>query len=83
MYKIIFRGRAAKQIQDLPANYFRLVQQHIDDLAGNPRPPGVKKLTAGEGYRIRVGDYRILYDIDDTAQMVIIYRVKHRREVYR
>jgi mRNA interferase RelE/StbE len=59
------------------------VNMAISHLAENPRSPGVKKLTAREGYRVRVGDYRILYRIDDEAKVVIIYRVMGRGEVYR
>lgn len=55
----------------------------IARLAENPRPPGATKLTARDGYRIRVGDYRILYQIDDGAKAVIIYRVMARGDVYR
>ena len=83
MYKILIRGKAAKQIQQLPPPIFRRVQQTIDGLSDNPRPPGVKKLRGETGYRLRVGAYRILYEIDDATQQVTIYRVKHRREVYR
>ncbi len=82
-YKLLFRGRAARQVSSLPPEYFRLVSQHIDRLAQNPRPPGVKRLKGDIGYSLRVGPYRILYDVDDKAREVIIYRVKHRREVYR
>ncbi len=82
-YKILLRGKAAKQVQRLPPGYFRLVRQHIDVLAQDPRPPGIKKLQGSLGYSLRVGVYRILYDVDDEAGEVIIYRVKHRREVYR
>jgi Cytotoxic translational repressor of toxin-antitoxin stability system len=52
-------------------------------LAENPRPPGVKKLTAREGYRIRVGDYRILYQISDADKLILIFRVAGRGDVYR
>lgn len=83
MYKIIFRGKAAKQAQKLPPDYFRLVSEHIDRLAHNPRPADAKKLTDEPGYSLRVGVYRILYEIDDPAQIVTVYRIKHRREVYR
>ena len=55
----------------------------IAGLADNPRPPGVKKLTDREGYRVRVGDYRILYQVSDGAKAVIIYRVMARGDVYR
>ena len=83
MYKIIFRGLANRQVQKLPPNYFRLVQQHINNLVNNPRPPDSEKLTGEEGYALRVGVYRVLYEIDDPARTITIYRVKHRREVYR
>jgi mRNA interferase RelE/StbE len=82
-YEIFIRGKAARQIKQLPVEYFRLVSQHIDGLAEDPRPPDAKKLKGDLGYSLRVGVYRILYDVDDKAQTVTIYRVKHRREVYR
>ena len=83
VYKIVFRGRADKQLQRLQPVDYRRIKQHIDALADDPRPPGIKKLTGQEGYRLRVGTYRILYDIDDEARLVTVYRVKHRRDVYR
>jgi mRNA interferase RelE/StbE len=52
-------------------------------LKENPRPVGCKKLTNQEGYRIRIGNYRILYTIEDENKIVMIYRVGHRRDVYR
>ena len=52
-------------------------------LKANPRPPGAKKLWGGERYRIRVGDYRVLYTIDDAIQKIEVSAVGHRREVYR
>ena len=67
-YEILVRGKASKQIKQLPAQYFRL---------------DAKKLKGDVGYSLRVGTYRILYDIDDEMQKVTIYRVKHRRDVYR
>jgi mRNA interferase RelE/StbE len=54
------------------------------DLAENPRPPGCRKLVGGEGdWRLRVGDYRVLYEINDTRKVVRVLHVKHRREAYR
>ncbi len=52
-------------------------------LQENPRPPGVRKLGAGRGYRIRVGKYRVVYQIEDTRREVSVYRIRHRRDVYR
>jgi len=60
------------------------VAEAISHLAANPRPHGAKKLAGKDaGWRIRVGDYRVLYDIADTVRIVRVFRVRHRREVYR
>jgi len=55
----------------------------IGILADNPRPPGCEKLSGQERYRIRQGDYRILYEVDESQQVVIVVKIGHRREVYR
>jgi mRNA interferase RelE/StbE len=64
MYSIRILRRAIKDIANLPAGYTRLISQHIDRLGENPRPPNAKKLQGETGYSLRVGMYRILYDID-------------------
>jgi len=83
MYNIRILRRAIKDIEDLPNDYARLVSQHIDSLQSNPRPRDAKKLKGEEMYSLRVGVYRILYDVDDANQSVTVYRVKRRREAYR
>ncbi len=83
MYKIEIRGKARKQILKIPPPHFRRIKDRIDELAQNPRLEGAIRLKGEEGYRVRVGDYRILYEIDAAAQIITIYRVKHRRDVYR
>ena len=83
MYSIRILRRAIKDIADLPKGYARLVAEHIDRLGEDPRPPGAKKLRGTTDYSLRVGVYRILYDIDDSVRIVTVYRVKHRREAYR
>ena len=83
MYRLEVSHTAHRQIRRLPAQTQERVNKTIARLAENPRLPGVKKLTAREGYRVRVGDYRILYQIDDDAKLVIIYRVMSRGDVYR
>ena len=83
MYKIEVRNKARKQILKIPPPHFERIKSHINDLAENPRPPNALKLKGETAYRMRVGDYRILYEIDDTVQEIIIYRVRHRRDVYR
>jgi mRNA interferase RelE/StbE len=59
------------------------IKTAIDGLAAEPRPAGVTKLAGLEDYRVRVGDYRVVYAIDDARRMVLIARIAHRREVYR
>jgi mRNA interferase RelE/StbE len=83
MYSVLVLRRAIKDIANLPKDYARLVGQHIDRLAENPRPPDTKKLRGTTDYSLRVGTYRILYDVDDGSRAVTVYRVKHRREAYR
>ena len=83
MYRIIIEDRAAKEIESLPNEIIQHVIDAIRSLKLNPRPHGVKKLLGEEGWRIRIRDYRVLYTIDDKQKLVSIYRVKHRREVYR
>ena len=83
MYSVRVLRRAIRDIASLPKEYSRLVSQHIDGLEENPRPPDSKKLRGRRDYSLRVGAYRILYEIDDQAQTVTVYRVRHRREAYR
>ncbi len=83
MYKIDLRRRAYKDLQGIPTTYTRLIARHIDLLGENPRPPDSKKLKGEAGYSLRIGIYRVLYDVDDKAQAITIYSIKHRREAYR
>lgn len=83
MYRLEVSHAAHRQINRLPLQTQERVNRAIAHLAENPRPPGSKKLTAREGYRVRVGDYRILYQVDDSTKLVIIYRVMSRGDVYR
>jgi mRNA interferase RelE/StbE len=83
VYRLEVSHTAHRQIRRLPAQTQERVNKAIARLAENPRPPGAKKLTAREGYRVRVGDYRVLYQVDDEAKVVTIYRVMARGDVYR
>lgn len=83
MYKVILDRRVAKEIKSLPNEFIPRVIHFIEELKTNPRPYGVKKLVGDIGWRIRIGRYRILYAIDDSQGIVVIYRVKHRKESYR
>ena len=83
MYRLEISHIAHKQVEALPQRFARRVNEAVAGLASEPRPPGAKKLIGIEGYRIKVGDYRILYVVNDESRLVTVYRVKHRREVYR
>ena len=74
MYRIELRRQAYKDLDSIPAEYQRLIARHIDSLEENPRPTDSKKLKGDAGYSLRVGAYRVLYDIEDKAKVVTIYR---------
>jgi len=84
MYILLIKPSAERDLRKLHPTIFQRVNEKILALRYDPYPPGVRKLVGAiEGWPIRVGDYRILYQINDEAQTVTIARVKHRREVYR
>lgn len=83
MYEIRLLPKVTKELDRLSEKNFNQIKEEIDRLRENPRPFGCLKLTAEEGYRIRAGDYRILYRINDQAKHVFIYRIKHRKDAYR
>ena len=82
-YNVFIERYAQKQILKLDRKIIPLIKNAIADLSLNPRPVGYKKLKGEEAYRIRVGDYRILYEIDDDKIVVIIVSVGHRKDVYK
>ncbi|MFQ5619191.1 MAG: type II toxin-antitoxin system RelE/ParE family toxin [Rhodospirillales bacterium] len=83
-YRIVFSRRARRQFLDLPAGVGKRLAPRIDSLAGNPRPRGAKRLSGTEDfYRIRVGDYRILYAIEHHELVVLAVKLGHRKDVYR
>jgi mRNA interferase RelE/StbE len=72
---------AEKELDGLPSTVVARIVPRIERLAAAPRPPGCKKLRGGDNeWRIRVGDYRIVYEIDDSARTVDVTRIAHRRE---
>lgn len=83
MYSLVFKASVRKELRQVPKQYLQSILFKIETLSAVPRPVGVK-LLRGEGryYRIRHGDYRIIFDIDDTHAVVTILAVGHRREVY-
>ncbi|MEO0844297.1 MAG: type II toxin-antitoxin system RelE/ParE family toxin [Cyanobacteria bacterium J06633_8] len=82
-YQIEFTTRASKQLKKLPKEEQTRIRAKIDELANNPRPDGVVKLTNSESYRIRAGSYRVLYDIFDDILLISVVKVSHRKDVYR
>lgn len=83
-HQVLIERRAQKEILRLSSEIADRVTVAIDGLMAEPRPSNCKKLSGGRNqWRLRVGDYRILYEIDDRKQEVRVYAVGHRREVYR
>ena len=82
-YRVALASSAEKELDRLPKKVIGRIIPRLEQLASAPRPPGCKKLKGGDKeWRIRVGDYRIVYEIDDTARTVDVTRIAHRREVY-
>jgi mRNA interferase RelE/StbE len=83
-YRVELTPAAQRDLRSLDRPVLRRIDARIRSLAEEPRPHGVEKLAGdSEVYRVRVGDYRILYQIDDAVLVVLVVRVRHRREVYR
>ena len=83
-YRVDIESGARRSLRKLPSVVQRRIVEAACRLADNPRPPGCIKLQAEENaWRIRVGDYRIIYEIHDTVLLVLVIRIDHRRNVYR
>ena len=83
-YRVELTSGAQRDLSPLPADVLERVRDRFKDLSENHRFQGVKKLKGGSGYlRRRVGDYRILYEVDDGTRLVTVARVLHRRDAYR
>jgi len=84
MYEIEIAPAAERALKKFPADIRNRIFKNILTLKENPRPHGVKKLSSkGDIYRIRAGDYRIVYQIQDTALIILVVNIGHRREIYR
>ena len=84
MYALLIKRSAERDLRRLPRALFERVNHRILSLRDDPRPHGVRRLAGVlQGWRIRVGDHRVLYQIDDETQTVTIVRIRHRREAYR
>jgi mRNA interferase RelE/StbE len=82
-YSLLILPRAVKELTLLEATEYQKIKKKILRLADNPRPSSCSKLTGREGWRIRVGDYRVIYEINDFTKEVVVLHVGHRRDVYR
>jgi mRNA interferase RelE/StbE len=81
-YEVFILRRAQKELAGLPKTDYERVRDAVAALSENPRPAGCKKLVAREGWRIRSGDYRIIYEIDDAQKRVTVLHIGNRRDVY-
>ena len=83
MYTILVERYAQKQLMKMNMAAISAIREAIASLAVNPRPTGCKKLKGEPAWRIRVGDYRVIYEVDDEKVTIIVITVGHRKDVYR
>ena len=85
MYKITVRKTANKELHNLPSKIIPIITQAIFSLADHPRPQGCKKLkgTYEDLWRIRIGDYRVIYAIEDIIKIIDIQKIGHRKDIYK
>jgi mRNA interferase RelE/StbE len=82
-YKILILRQAQKELAQLAKQEYERIKEAVENLSNEPRPKGCKKLTGREGWRIRVGNYRVIYEIDNTKQALTVLHIGHRRDVYK
>ena len=82
MYQVVIEKQVQKQLSKISTRDYNNVVEAMKDLANNPRPHGYKKLKGRPGYRIRIGDYRIIYNINDNILTVFVLAIGNRRDVY-
>ncbi|MBI4540402.1 MAG: type II toxin-antitoxin system RelE/ParE family toxin [Gemmatimonadetes bacterium] len=81
-YKLLIKPSAAKEVESLPLRERRRIVARIQRLATEPRPPGCQKLSGEEKYRVRQGDYRVVYGMDDAKKELLVVKIGHRGDVY-
>ncbi len=81
-YRVLIKRSAAKELEALPAKDRRRVAARIQALSADPRPPGCEKLSGADRYRVRQGNYRIIYSVEDEVLTVMVVKVGHRRDIY-
>jgi mRNA interferase RelE/StbE len=82
-YKVSVKKSAEKELRQIPAKVLDKIIPKIKSLASDPRPHGAEKMEGGERYRVRQGDWRFIYTIDDSDQSVMVVKIGNRKEVYR
>ena len=82
-YSVVVAASARKELSPIPRPDSSRIASRLQSLASDPRPPRCQKLSGYGRYRLRQGDYRIIYSVDDSAQTVDIVKIGHRKEVYR
>ena len=82
-YSVLILPRAERELDSLPAEHVERIDNAIGALGDDPRPHNCKKLKDHDAWRIRVGNYRVVYEINDAERVVVVIHVGHRREVYR
>jgi mRNA interferase RelE/StbE len=82
-YSVLISRRDQKELTDLPLYIYPKISEAMRALSDHPRPKGCSKLTGREGWRIRVGDYRVIYEIDDKIEEINIFHIGHRKDIYR
>ena len=82
IYALSFSKQAFKELEKINEPFYTKIKQEIISLSVNPRPQGYIKLKGREGFRIRVGDYRVIYNIFDKVLVIDIITVGHRKDIY-
>ncbi|MBA3312083.1 MAG: type II toxin-antitoxin system RelE/ParE family toxin [Planctomycetaceae bacterium] len=82
-YQVQILRRAQRDLARLPKQEYEQVRDAIQALGDDPRPSGCKKLTGREGWRIRIGPFRVIYEIEDVIRVVTVLDIGHRRDIYR
>ena len=84
VFQIIFKRSAQKDIRRIPQSILQFIYEHIEALATNPLPPGVKPVSGYDNYyRIRIGQYRVIYELSTSIRIIFIARVGHRKDIYK
>ena len=83
MYDLAYDNRIEKDLRAVPHAFRRVILERVERLATEPRRHHVEMMSDMDGYRLRVGEYRVLFTIDDHRKLVTVYRIRHRRDAYR